>query len=102
MRDEARQKLQRVHGLRARRRPVALVRAILHRRGGLIVLQAVTRHGVPRATPREALRELQVPVRDPHAVVLMKPGVRPREHALGVIGLEDPASHKEPEHRADP
>ncbi len=100
VRHEAREELQRIDGLCARRRPVAFVGAILHRRGGAVILQALERHGIPCTIPREPLREIQVAVGQPHAIVRVKPRVRPREHALGLVGVEEAAPHEQPEHGA--
>jgi len=63
-------------------------------------MQALEYHGIPRAVTREPLPERHVAIGAPHGVVHVEPRVRPREHRAGVFGLEDPAPHEEPEHRA--
>jgi hypothetical protein len=51
------QKLQRVHGLRARRGSVGLVRPVRDRRRGPVIRQPLQRDRIPRAVAREARRE---------------------------------------------
>ena len=59
---------------------------------------SLQRHGVARAIAREAELEGDVAIGHEHGIVHMKPRVGPGEHRFGVLALEEPAPHEEPEH----
>jgi hypothetical protein len=72
------------------------------RAGGFrgVVLEALEDDGASRAVAREAEREGDVAIGHEHRIVHMKARVRPGEHRLRVLGLEQPTPHEEPQHGA--
>jgi hypothetical protein len=58
------------------------------------------RDGIPRAVPGEPRRERAIVLGDPHGGVHVKSGVRPGEHARGLVLVEEFETDEEPEHGA--
>ena len=97
VRQHAREKLQRIHRLGPRRRAVRLVGAVAHAAFRRVVLGALERDGIARAVAREPERKRDIALRHEHRIVHVKPRVRPRQHPLGVLALEQSAPHEQSE-----
>ena len=90
----------RVQGRGAGRGPVGLVGAIGELLGGGFVGEAVQGEGVAGAVAGEAQREGTVILAHPDAGMDVEARVRPLEHPLGLILVEEAAVHEQAEHGA--
>ena len=71
-----------------RRWPLRLVGAIRHRLRGPVIRQPLQRDGMPRAVPGEPGRERAIVLGDPYRRMHVEAGVRPSEHAGGLVLVE--------------
>ncbi len=91
---------ERVHGLRARRRPVRLVGPIRHGLRGSVGGAPLERDGIPGAVAREVRRERALVLGDPDGRVHAESGMRPGEHVSGLVLVEQIKAYEEAEHGA--
>jgi hypothetical protein len=74
-------------------------RAVL-RLGGAVVGEPLQCDGIPGAVAREAGGERAIVLGDPNGRVHVESGVRPGEHARGLVFVEESEADEKPEHRA--
>ena len=94
------EELQRVRRFGAGGGAVGLVGAIRHGLRASVVGQPLQRDGIPRAVAREPGGERAIVFRYPDGAVHVKPGVRPGQHAGGLLLVEEFQPHEQPEHGA--
>ena len=65
-----------------------------------LIGESLERHGIARTVARQPERERPILLGDPHRIVHVEPRMRPLEHRLGLLRLEQVLPDEEPEHRA--
>jgi len=94
------QELERVGGLGARRRALGLIGRVRHRLGGAVVGQPLQFDGIPGTVAREAAGKRAIVLGDPDAGVHVEPVMLPRQHARGLVLVEQLQPHEQPQHGA--